>query len=188
MYKDNSQISIKEYITPFGELDPENLWVKIANLVPWMKYEAEYKKQFCEDNGAPAITFRMAAGTLLIKQQTGHSDEEVLQDIVENPYMQYLIGLHEFTKTPPFSARSITNFRKYITAEMLNEINNELFRHTNNNDDCDNNDDDSPSKTDGESEEKPPNKGTLLLDATCAPADISYPTDVNLLNESREKL
>lgn len=33
-----------------------------------------------------------------------------------------------------------------------------------------------------------PNKGTLLMDATCAPSDIAYPTDVNLLNEAREKL
>jgi hypothetical protein len=32
------------------------------------------------------------------------------------------------------------------------------------------------------------NKGTLMLDATCAPADIAYPTDINLLNEAREKL
>jgi hypothetical protein len=34
----------------------------------------------------------------------------------------------------------------------------------------------------------PPNKGTVLMDATCAPADVAYPTDLNLLNEAREKL
>lgn len=33
-----------------------------------------------------------------------------------------------------------------------------------------------------------PNAGTLLVDATCTPADIAYPTDLNLLNEAREKL
>jgi hypothetical protein len=32
------------------------------------------------------------------------------------------------------------------------------------------------------------NQGKLLLDATCAPADIAYPTDLTLLNEAREKL
>ena len=26
------------------------------------------------------------------------------------------------------------------------------------------------------------NQGKLIIDATCAPADISYPTDLNLLN------
>ena len=39
-----------------------------------------------------------------------------------------------------------------------------------------------------ETEKEPENKGTLILDATCAPADIHFPTDVSLLNESREKL
>ncbi|NTZ20804.1 IS5 family transposase [Paenibacillus sp. JMULE4] len=33
-----------------------------------------------------------------------------------------------------------------------------------------------------------PNAGTLLVDASCAPADVAYPTDLNLLNEAREKL
>ncbi|WP_408635065.1 hypothetical protein [Paenibacillus phocaensis] len=32
-----------------------------------------------------------------------------------------------------------------------------------------------------------PNQGTLLVDATCAPADVAYPTDLNLLNEARDK-
>ncbi|MCA9118794.1 MAG: hypothetical protein H6822_04955 [Planctomycetaceae bacterium] len=31
------------------------------------------------------------------------------------------------------------------------------------------------------------NHGKLIIDATCAPADFRYPTDVSLLNEAREK-
>lgn len=31
------------------------------------------------------------------------------------------------------------------------------------------------------------NRGKLIVDATCAPADIAYPTDLNLLNDAREK-
>ena len=31
------------------------------------------------------------------------------------------------------------------------------------------------------------NRGQLIADASCAPADIRYPTDVSLLNEAREK-
>ena len=29
-------------------------------------------------------------------------------------------------------------------------------------------------------------QGSLLIDATCAPVDIRYPTDLSLLNEARE--
>jgi hypothetical protein len=37
-----------------------------------------------------------------------------------------------------------------------------------------------------EAESAPPkNQGKLILDATCAPADISYPTDLKLLNQAR---
>ncbi|MDL2322297.1 transposase [Desulfosarcina sp. OttesenSCG-928-B08] len=32
-----------------------------------------------------------------------------------------------------------------------------------------------------------PNKGKLLVDASCLPGDIRYPTDLGLLNEAREK-
>jgi hypothetical protein len=32
---------------------------------------------------------------------------------------------------------------------------------------------------------EPLNRGKLIVDATCAPADISYPTDIGLLNQAR---
>lgn len=35
---------------------------------------------------------------------------------------------------------------------------------------------------------EPENKGTLMLDATCAPSNIRYSQDFSLLNEAREKL
>ena len=202
MYKkEDAQITIAEFISPFGKLDPTNRWVQIATMIPWRKYEERYSERFCDDNGAPAIRYRMAMGTLIIKQRTGHSDEDVLQDILENPYMQFLIGLHEFTLTAPFCSSSITNFRKYITQDMINEVNEDIFRKSNAENENDNNDDDSngdenndtSSNADDEKQNKDiemkvENKGTMLIDATCAPANIAYPTDVNLLNEAREKL
>jgi len=195
MYKIDNQITITEFIFPFGKLDPNNRWVKIAELIPWQRYEERYATRFPSHTGNPAIRFRMAFGTLIIKQRTGFSDEETLQSIRENPYMQFLIGLHEFTQEEPFSQSSITNFRKYISQEMINEINRELFAaekgKNKNNDDNDGPanipPDDSAPPTFG-ADVPPANKGTMLMDATCAPADIAYPTDVNLLNEAREKL
>jgi len=37
-------------------------------------------------------------------------------------------------------------------------------------------------KLESETQSQPENRGKLILDASCAPADISYPTDLNLLN------
>ena len=42
------------------------------------------------------------------------------------------------------------------------------------------------STDDDDPGEPAPNKGKLVLDATCAPADIRYPSDLSLLNEARE--
>lgn len=33
-------------------------------------------------------------------------------------------------------------------------------------------------------EREQPNAGKLIFDATCAPADIKYPTDLDLLNQA----
>ncbi len=40
-----------------------------------------------------------------------------------------------------------------------------------------------PEKSEESEEIK--NKGQLIVDASCAPADIRYPTDMSLLNEGR---
>jgi len=43
-----------------------------------------------------------------------------------------------------------------------------------------------PAEKDDPPEGGSGNKGTMILDATVAPADIRYPTDISLLNECRE--
>jgi len=49
-------------------------------------------------------------------------------------------------------------------------------------------DDEDKGKASGEGESKEPeNKGTLIVDATCAPEDIRFPHDVTLLDEARRK-
>lgn len=40
-------------------------------------------------------------------------------------------------------------------------------------------------KKDSDAKNESPNRGKLIRDATCAPADISYPTDLGLLNGAR---
>jgi len=40
---------------------------------------------------------------------------------------------------------------------------------------------------DSDDNDLPPNNGKMIVDATCTPADISYPTDLKRLNEAREK-
>lgn len=70
---------------------------------------------------------------------------------------------------------------------MLMEVNEYLLAHKD--DDKDDHTPPSGGKTndDGTAKEDT-HKGTLTLDATCAPANIRYPQDISILNETREKL
>ena len=81
----------------------------------------------------------------------------------------------------PFAPSLLVEFRKRLTAEILGEINEMIIAH--------NKDDDqgTPSGSNDNSTNDE-NKGTLILDATCAPQNIAFPQDINLLNEVRENL
>ena len=106
-----------------------------------------------------------------------------MEQIQENPYLQYFIGLPGYQQEPPFDASTLVLFRKRIITDMLMEANQYLL---------DQNDDDRPGppapSEDGAGEESSENSGTLILDASCAPANIRYPQDISLLNEAWEKL
>lgn len=132
----------------------------------------------------PAKPLRMALGSLLIQKSLEFSDRELLDEITENPYMQYFIGLLGYQSSPPFVPSLLVYFRKRLTPEVLAEINEMIIAYNSP-------DDSNPSGGDTSSDDesnKDDNAGTLILDATCAPQNIKYPQDINLLNEARENL
>ncbi len=172
MYKDNSQLRIEDFIFPYGKLDLENDWVKMAALVPWDIAEERYAAQFV-NNGHPAHPARMALGALLIQRRLKCSDKWLVKHIGENPYLQFFIGMKEYGLCP-FGASTLVAFRKRFSEEDIMAILEASIPQSEERDRDD--DDDSP------------NGGTLVLDATCCPADIAYPQDVDLLNQARERL
>ncbi|MEJ5315344.1 MAG: IS5 family transposase, partial [Anaerolinea sp.] len=194
MYRkqDHDQLEFENFYHPFGgKLRSDNRWVRLANAIPWEKLEDHYASLFSKDQGAPAKTFRMALGALIIKEKLNITDEETVEQIRETPYLQYLIGLTEYRDEPPFDPSMMVHFRKRLSPKILAEINEVIVRAALERDKGDgdsdrpcNSDETAPAGT-GESSE---NKGIMMIDASVAPADIAYPTDLNLLNESREKL
>ena len=182
MYKRHlNQIGLLDDPEYFGgiALDKENEWVKLAKLIPWHEFEEEYADLFPGVNGQPACSLRVALGSHLIKERYRFSDEETVAHITMNPYLQYFIGLKAFTQKSPFDASAMTRFRKRITVKMLEEVNDVIIGRPRKEKDDDDDDEGGSSGGDGE------NDGTLILDATCAPQNIRFPTDVSLLNEAR---
>ena len=127
MYRSrNGQQSFFDSARTFGgvKLDPDNDWVKLGEAIPWDEFEKEYAASFGGAAiGKPAKPARMALGALLIKKRYRFSDEDTVKEVQMNPYLQYFIGLVEFTHKAPFDASSLSNFRKRATPDMLSKMN-----------------------------------------------------------------
>jgi hypothetical protein len=114
---------------PFeGKLSQDNRWVIMANLIPWNEFEEDYAKNFACDIGAPALPFRMALGSLIIKERLGISDRETVEQIKENPYLQYFIGQTYYSNEAPYDASLLVRFRERINANLVNQINERMVK------------------------------------------------------------
>ena len=132
-----------------------------------------------------------------MKERLGLTDRETVDAIQENPYLQFFIGLEEFTLDRPFDPTLMVDFRKRFGEEGIQRISEAIalaaLEQSAVEDSTDNDpdppvDNTYPAASDvNDATESPANQGQLIVDATCAPADIRYPTDVSLLNEAREK-
>lgn len=192
-----------DFFLPFGgKLNKNNRWVILADMIPWWKAEEKYSQAFKDSNkGEQAFSIRVALGSLIIKERLGLSDRETVHQITENPYLQYFIGLPSFQEEAPFHHSMMTHFRKRLGSDIINEVNEWIVMEEQKNEKDDDGDDhptppaspypkseENVNQSDTDAYDTSANKGKLLLDATCAPADIAYPTDLDLLNEAREKL
>ena len=65
---------------------------------------------------------RMIIGALIIKHKWRLSDVDTIQAIRENPYMQYMLGLTEYTDKPIFDPSLFVTIRKRITIEDINAL------------------------------------------------------------------
>lgn len=169
---------------PFEEkLSQNNRWVIMSKLIPWSEFEEEYAKNFAVDIGAPALPFRMALGALIIKEKLGISDRETVEQIKENPYLQYFIGQNKYSNEPPFESSLLVKFRERIKAELINQINEKMVCEA-----LKKNENELQEENVGiarEQKEECANKGKLLSDGTVVPSDIKYPNDLGLLNQAR---
>jgi IS5 family transposase len=200
----NGQLCIEEFHLPFGgTLDPENCWVVLSQLIPWQELEATYAPQFSATIGAPAKSVRLAFGALYIKQRLGLSDEETVRQLQENAYMQYFLGFSGYSSKAPFDPSMMVHFRKRLSDKDLRTINELIVKRgkemlveavaagMDDSDEPDDPDGDGGEQLSLDSMVKPAdwpegkNWGTISIDASCTPADITYPTDLKLLNEAR---
>ncbi len=193
--KNPRQLTIEEFKLPFaGELDPRDRWVRLADAMPWEALTEVYNKALSSTAGRPALSARVVVGALIVKHMLNLTDEETIEQIRENPYLQYFLGYPCYRYEHTFEPSLFVTIRKRLGEESLGVINELFINHTKRppkGGSSSGSKPHAPSGEDGEegdeTGERVENNGMLLVDATVAPSDIKYPTDLDLLNQVREE-
>jgi IS5 family transposase len=163
--KDRKTRSLFPELFPFGgKLDENNRWLRIAELIPWEELEEEYAKHF-SDVGRPAKDAQLVIGLLLLKHMTGLSDEGIVQDVLENPYMQAFCGFEKFVTKEILDPSTLTKQRERLGLAFFKQLEAKTYKLL---------------------IDRRIIKGKgMLVDATVFPEKIKYPNDVGLLNDVR---
>ena len=107
----------------------------------------------------------------IVKHKKRHSDIDAIQEIRENPYMQYMLGLTEYSDKPIFDPSLFVTIRKRITIEDINALTLALAKRS----------EAKKGKKDRDDEPGKTHHTDIKMDATCADAEVKYLTDCGLL-------
>ncbi len=209
-----AQLTLEGFHTPFdNKLSTSNRWVVMAGVIPWDKLAGVYYGHMASSTGAPTLSARMGIGAVIIKHILDIDDREVVQQIQENIYLQYFVGLSSFQIEPAFDPSLLVVIRKRLGKTMMDQFNELILKEAgvicgekqvmaelksvdkqpakDNEIEPETSVKDQAVKGEPAVNEQGPavaNSGTLMVDATVAEQQIEYPTDVKLLNECRQQL
>ena len=144
-----------------------------------------------------SIKPRVAIGALITKHFKQLSDEETIQEIQENPYLQYFLGYSSYQFKPGFDPSLFVTIRRRLPARTIEAINEIFIQKVREYEQIEAEHKQSRRQSKAckkggktsfplENSDSSSNKGKLIVDATIAPSNIKYPTDLDLLNDSRE--
>ena len=153
---------------PFGgKLDEKNRWIKISGLIPWESLEMMYAETF-STRGRPGKDSRLVLGLLILRHINSFTDEEVIMQLTENPYLQYFCGFEEYKSDSMIDRSTLSRVRERLGEKGFNNLETAVMK---------------------ELISRRIIKGKkLLIDATVVPSDITYPTDIKIVNTVREWL
>ena len=76
--------------------------------------------------GNVAKPCRMVLGSLILQSRMGFTDRELVNQITQNPYYQYFIGLEAFRHEAPFVPSLLVDWRKRIDLQFVIRANDLL--------------------------------------------------------------
>ena len=202
------QLTIDDFKSSLEGLSKSKRWVQLGDSLPWAKIEKLYNSSLNNSKkGAGNKPARMIIGAIIIQRKLALSDIETIQMIQENPYMQYMLGLPEFTDKPIFDPSLFVTIRKRIGEDVFNDMSVSLLeRQIQLQEESEKKKDESKPEEEGEDDNQPQepqehpdtrhdfgseftdsnsrlHKGVLKIDATCCNAEVRYPVDVDIIHD-----
>ena len=145
--------------------------VLLKKAINWERFEKALEPAYCEDNGRPSIPVRTMAGLTFLKYMFGLSDQEVLDNWVENPYWQYFCGGEFFEHEPPTDQTVMSRWRKRAgeagVTDMIAETLASAVRNR---------------------VAKAKDFERVNVDTTVQEKNIRFPTDARTLDRARERI
>lgn len=170
MYKTNDQTPTLD-LFPKHLFSKDNKWASLTDLVPWDILELSLKDVFStSDLGRASIPVRHILGALIIQYEMNLTDRETIFFIANMPVLQYFLGLSTYEPIELFDFTLLSKYRKLIGIDVSKNLIDELLKFN-----------DVVLKP----SEKETHAGSLSIDATVVPVNITYPTDLKLLNATR---
>jgi hypothetical protein len=139
--------------------------MKLGRLIPWNQMEEVYREYFSDRMGRPAKDSRLMCGLLVVKHMKCFSDEEVVEEYLENPYIQAFCGEEVFVTEGGIDPSLLSKIRKRLGRTFFRRFEKDVLEVL--------------------KRRRIIKPGEHLLDATVIPVNIEYPTDTKLLNRAR---
>src|ERR671920_795386 len=151
-------------------VDPRHALVRLAGLIGWLRFEAEFGALYT-DGGRPGLPTRLMGGLHLLKHMDGLSDEAVCARYLDSPYVQLFCGEAHFQHALPLDRSSMSRWRQRIGPERLEVLLAESL---------------AAAQRGGAVDEK--HLRRVTIDTTVQPKAVAHPTDSKLLNRGIEIL
>ncbi|MBD3271521.1 MAG: IS5 family transposase, partial [Elusimicrobia bacterium] len=156
-------------LMPFGgKLNEKNQWIVLHDQIPWGRLEEIYRK-YHSHMGRPGKDSQLMNGLLIIQHLKGISDEKLVEEFLENPYLQYFCGYDQLvTNEKEIESSTLSKARGRLGVEYFRRFEEEIVGVL--------------------IQEKLIKSKEQMVDATVYPAGIKYPTDTGLLEDVRQWL
>jgi hypothetical protein len=157
---------------PFADFifDPKHPLLRLGRAIHWDTLVAALSPFYNETKGRPSTPLRVQAAVLILKFVKNIPDRAAVAYAQENIYAQRFCGLSpaQAASLNMHPATALTNFRRRIGPQGLAIVNNLLA-----------------AASRGKSYRR---ADSIILDTTCVPLDILYPTDIRLLDRCRREV